>query len=700
MQSPPIYRFGGFTLDAATRRLRRNDQELPLEPKSFRLLEMLIQHRHRVLGKEEIFQVIWDQTVVTDNALTRAIGQIRKVLEDDPKHPRFIETLPTIGYRFIGELTGDEPLKPPLKQTPRRRSLVWFATVFATLALVAVAAWRLWPRASKLVLSPPVPLTSYRGNVEAPSFSPDGSQVAFQWDGEKHDNVDIYVKSIGPDAVPLRLTTDSLQDRTPSWSPDGSTIAFVRIIAPGRGELMLIPALGGPERRLTGVALGDDPVWDPMGSVPAWSSNGRWLVIPELIRQHTILIRVSVETGEREQITQPDIDVEEKYPAIAPDGSTLLFVRKPTFYQQGTLYTVGLDENAKPIGDPKPINTHGVSVTQAAWMGNAKEIVARTSGGLFRMALRSDSEAQPIPGTGAAEVQGITVSRRGDRLAYEVVHGDANIWRLDLTARTLHAEPLIASTFRDVAPRYSPDGRTIAFESMRGQGRGQIWLFDGEVNQSKQLTFVKEGLVGAPRWSPDGRSLQMDSNVTGKYQIYTMDAAGGRMVQLTGGEFDNFGVSRSRDDQWLYFTSIRTGRTEVWKMHANGGAAVQVTRNGGEFGVESGDGKTLYFTRILRGDPGSIWRMPVAGGPEEKVADSLYRSNFAVTKRGVYYMTHADESGKSKLMFYDPAAKATSTVLPIGRPELGLDVSPDGRYLLYAQLDDPASGLMLIEHIQ
>ena len=135
-------------------------------------------------------------------------------------------------------------------------------------------------------------------------------------------------------------------------------------------------------------------------------------------------------------------------------------------------------------------------------------------------------------------------------------------------------------------------------------------------------------------------------------------------------------------------------------MPAGGGTAVQVTHNGGEFGVESEDGKTLYFTRILRADSGSIWRMPLAGGPEEQLADSLYRSNYAVAKRGVYYMTHTAASGNSTLKLYDFATGATSTVLQMGHPEFGLDVSPDGRYLVYAQLDDPASGLMLIENFR
>jgi Tol biopolymer transport system component/DNA-binding winged helix-turn-helix (wHTH) protein len=691
MEPARIYRFDGITLDVAAKRLRRGDQDLVLEPKSFRVLEFLIEGRDRVLSKGEIFQVVWEETNVTDNALTRSIAQIRKVLEDDPKNPRFIETVPTIGYRFIGNVTEELAQSPmPERRVPWIR--VWIAVGILAGGLAGFWAWHLLSRRTEPPVAAPEPFTTYRGNETAPSFSPDGTQIAFQWDGEKQDNLDIYVKGLGSDAVPLRLTTNSLPDGLPSWSPDGRTIAFLRFTSSNRCDLILIPALGGPEKKLTEVSSSQYP-----GFAPTWSGDSKWLIVPALVKEHAALFRVSVETGELSQITNPEGSLGDLFPTISPDGKTLLFNRQPAFFYWGTLFAVHIDESAKPVEAPRSIPSRELLFADARWTADGKEILARTSNGVFLMPAQGNGDLQQIPWLGW-NTRGMDLSRQGHRLVYAVVRGDANIWRIDLTAKAPVPQQLIASTFRDVYPKYSPDGSEIAFQSDRGQGRNQIWVGDTAGRQARQLTFTKRGLAGTPHWSPDGRILAFDSNETGTYQVYMISSDGGKVSQLTDGKFDNFGATWSRNGQWLYFTSTRTGRGEVWKMPASGGVPIQVTHTGAWFGVESEDGKTLYFGRSA--GSGSILKMPVDGGPEEQLATSVYRANYAVSKLGVYYMTRPSEDGNCSLKLYSFATGITSTILQIGRPEWGLDVSPDGHYLVYAELDDPASDLMLVENFR
>src|SRR5580704_5839540 len=102
------YRFDGVEIDVQNLRLTVGPDIRPLEPKSFRLLLFLVENAGRILPKDEIMAAVWPGTFVSDNSLARAITQVRKALDDDPRSPRYIETIPTVGYRFIAELQASE----------------------------------------------------------------------------------------------------------------------------------------------------------------------------------------------------------------------------------------------------------------------------------------------------------------------------------------------------------------------------------------------------------------------------------------------------------------------------------------------------------------------------------------------------------------------------------------------------------------
>jgi TolB-like protein/DNA-binding winged helix-turn-helix (wHTH) protein/Tfp pilus assembly protein PilF len=107
-----IYRFDHFQVDDADFRLTANGTQIPLEPTPFRLLLYLIQNSNRLVRKQEILDTVWQEAAVTDSVLTRSIGLLRKALGDDSRAPRFIETVPTEGYRFIARVSVLEPAPP------------------------------------------------------------------------------------------------------------------------------------------------------------------------------------------------------------------------------------------------------------------------------------------------------------------------------------------------------------------------------------------------------------------------------------------------------------------------------------------------------------------------------------------------------------------------------------------------------------
>jgi serine/threonine protein kinase len=244
--------------------------------------------------------------------------------------------------------SGTLSAAPAPQQRPARR-LVW---ALALLAIIAAGLGTLWfirsPAKPPEAALNPIPLTTYRGFQVDPSFSPDGNQVAFAWNGERQDNYDIYVKLIGTNGPPLRLTTDPASDFGPAWSPDGRFIAFLRELPSRKLALLLIPAIGGPERKIAEIfATGD----------PAWSPDGNWLAISEKdsTAEPSALFLLSVDTGEKRRLTSPPKQFWGDFePAFSPDGRSLAFGRSidPSSAGLSELYLLAFSDGFKPAGEP------------------------------------------------------------------------------------------------------------------------------------------------------------------------------------------------------------------------------------------------------------------------------------------------------------------------------------------------------------
>jgi Tol biopolymer transport system component len=278
---------------------------------------------------------------------------------------------------------------------------------------------------------------------------------------------------------------------------------------------------------------------------------------------------------------------------------------------------------------------------------------------------------------------------------------DANIWRLSLSGpgtATGFPARFIHSTRGDYAPRYSPDGKRIAFESDRS-GVYDIWISDADASKAVELISRAGTSCGNASWSPDGQRIALNLDPGGNTDVYVLRASGGgKPIRLTTDPGDDEAGSWSRDGNWIYFGSPRTGRSEVWKVPIGGGKEVQVTRNGGGMACESFDGKAVYYTKGTFS--GALWKMPVNGGEESPVLPSVARRSFCLVNEGIYFIPEPGADRKSSIQFLTFATGKVKTVAPIlGRP-IGLSVSPDGRSLLFSQVDEEGSDLMLVENFR
>ena len=584
----------------------------------------------------------------------------------------------------------------------RGRMLVWTAVLLA----IIIFGGSLW-----LMRPPPrlpgqrliaVPLTAYPGRELEPSFSPDGSQIAFCWNGEKQDNFDIYVKLVGP-GDPFRLTEHPARDRSPAWSPDGRYIAFIRSFSARKATVFLVPALGGMERRVSdingfGFAL-------EVGTHLTWSIDSKWLVVPDKIspKEPYGLFLLSIETGDKRRLTTPPAEsIGDSNPSFSPTGHRLAFTRDSAMLM-GDLYLLTLGEGLKPQGDPRRLTFDNKYTNSPTWTSDESEVLfssGEDGRGLWRI------KANGVGGAVALEFEGSRgyqpeASPQGRRLAYtQQVAVDINVWRAELPAPGGPARnpiSFISSSVADYHPEYSPDGKKIAFVSFRA-GKRSIWVCEKDGSKPAQVTSL--GGLG-PSWSPDSQRIAFASNTDGQWEIYVADLQGGQPQRLTTHESSDFSPSWSRDGRWVYFLSNRSGNDQVWKVPAGGGQALQVTQQGGSNPLESPDGTFVYYSKS---EPNSLWKVPSEGGKETLVLEALELKvrGCAIVNEGIYF---AVERSRDPLKpgpgidFFSFATTEVRPVLAIEKPIwYGLSVSPDGKSILYTQIDHANTDIMLVEN--
>ena len=710
-----LYDFGPFRLDLKSRMMLRGSEYVALTPKALETLAVLVENSGRIVDKEELLRLVWPGTCIEEATLAKTVSLLRKALGEDEAH-HYIDTVPKRGYRFAAEVR----MAPEVRVLEAPAAAPEIERMVESPAIV-VSRWR-WPAAAILALFtlgaaiywiathgrntgvPPraVPLTSFPGRQNEVAFSPDGNQIAFVWEGPEGGNSHIYVKVVGTESL-LQLTNNAGADSRPAWSPDGRNIAFLRSTAEGRAWY-LTSALGGPERKLADVYRYFD-----LGAANSntFSPDGKALAIVDKTNpsEASSIFLLAVEGSSRRKLTAPPAgSTGDYYPAFSPDGKRLAFARAVSF-SATDLYVLEL-----PDGRPERLTFDGLTIDGLAWTADGREIIfSSRRGGSFNSLWRIGRRGGTPERVSAfgEDVISPAISRDGSRLAYTRRLDDMNIWEfgLDGAGHVTSKAPLLASTFRDSDPDYSPDGRRIAFTSGRNGSFG-IWVSNSDGTNPRLLFDGGPYVTGSPRWSPDGRRIVFDTRAkdpakVGNPSIWMVDADGGQLRRLTEAATGDVAPSWSRDGAWLYFASTRSGTLQIWKMPSQGGAAKPVTRKGGFEGFEMADGQHLLYVRG-REIPG-IWQVPVDGGEETLVSDRDqvgYWRCWRLTHDGIYFATAALPGGP-RIEFLDPASGAVKTIAPLAKPPdatiPGLAVSPDGQKLLLAQYDQNGSNIIMLE---
>jgi Tol biopolymer transport system component len=431
--------------------------------------------------------------------------------------------------------TGQTAAMPSARRRLRLMPILWLglgALAGAAVVSFALRGARSAPGATGLAGATFRRLTNLSGAENAPSLSPDGQTVAFVY--RSGTKTDIWIQRAGG-RNPIDLTPDCDRDSyTPAFSPDGSLIAYGARC--GEGGLFLMGATGENARRLTSV--GSDPAWSPDGREIFYSTE---LIQAPYGRFGTSAIwAIDVASGKTRKLSA---ELDAVQPDVSPHGLRVAYWGLPAGSGQRDIWT--MPARGLAAGDtPVPVTQDEAIDWSPVWAPDGRTLFFLSnrdgSMNLWRVAIDEatgktlgPAEPQILP---AREVGGFALSKDGRRAAYVVRENTYSIDRLvfDPASGKLMGKPeqVLGSSQEISDCDVSPDGKLLALDS-RGGARDDLFLVDSDGRNMRQITddAPKDR---HPKFSPDGRRLAFHSDrADGHYQIWTVERDGGGLKPLS-----------------------------------------------------------------------------------------------------------------------------------------------------------------------
>jgi Tol biopolymer transport system component/DNA-binding winged helix-turn-helix (wHTH) protein len=526
---PSRFRWDDFVLDLDAYRLERAGVPVALEPKAFNLLVLMVQRPGHLFTKQEIFDRVWPGTAVTDHALTRIVAQIRRALGDEAREARYLETVPTRGYRWIHAVEAIDLPTPAVEPNHRSKPAV-VPLLSVGVALAVILVMLVWARRGYDSGSEgahgvqwPVQLTTNAGLDLQPALSPHEGAIAFVSD--RTGSFEIYVRALGGPAIETPLTADGGQNVQPSWSPDGMFIAYH---SQRNGGIWIVPSRGGTPRQV--VTEGSKPSWSPDGASIAYQSDEHADVAPfGYAAQNGSTIRVtSVEGGGARELTHSGAPPGgHAAPSWSPDGRYVLFA----VFDAGS--SNGLWVLDRRTGSTRVLH-RGDAVYESAFSPDAQAIYVASGDALIARlpfdaatgTVSGSPEIIPVPGVPG--VRGISVSRDGSRLAFAGLGLSSQIWAQPVSIDGTPSGPSRALTSdtsrRNSLPAISPDGTKVVYKSSRRGERPNLWMMDVDGQHPLQLTSGS-AFESQPVWSTDGSRIAYHSIGSDEEGLLSIDVA-------------------------------------------------------------------------------------------------------------------------------------------------------------------------------
>ncbi len=663
-QETKRFEFGEFVLDADEKMLLRHGKSMPIPPKVLELLFVLVENHGHVLEKEVLMTKLWANTFVEEGNLTFTIRKLRTILDDDTRNPRFIETIPKRGYRFIAEVSSNTgQLLPEARIAGENRKgledrgsgkasrfaknsyLASFGILAVLIAgLIAVIWWLTINRIQNFSSLSIERLTS-NGKAKFAAISPDGKFAGYIVDDEGKQSIRLKNVATGSDVQILAPLTGT-QLHSIAFSPGGDHLYYAE-----KEALFRLPILGGPpEQVLANFVSGSQ-----FSPITFSLDRKQFAFVRRDSESSSSVILVNVDgSGER---------------VLAKSDAPAMFLRSAVWSPDGKVIAL-LTSGGKRIslvrvadGVVSAFNTPPWKVvSQIAWKPDGSGLLAvATEDPSFTSQIWQlsypDGNAENITND-LNNYQSISITADGRTLAAVRVEQVAHIWAGSTEEGGLFRQITHGVDGYDgiYGLDYLSNGEII-YEAVPG-GKGQILSINAEGGEPK-LIVNDSGSASA---SPDGKyAIYQTTDESKALGLFKLEISSGQRVRLTTGK--DVWIAYSADSKWVVFT--RWGeQADLWKISIDGGDPVKLTNLAGyaQAPSVSPDGKLIAFHLWKPNKEPSVFAIiPFNGGDVIKTFQlSLWNSR----------VQHAKGYGKDTVQW-----------------------TPDGQAIDYAVFNDNASNI-------
>ena len=582
----PHYRFGEFIVDTDQKVLLRQDKELPLTPKLFETLLILVENSGRIVQKEQFMERLWPHTFVEEANLTSNIQQLRKSLGDNARQPHYIETVTKRGYRFIADVQRVETGNNGVHDSATR----------ADTSLIAIPATVIDRKRRKqkvvIALATAVVVVMFGGFVFWKFFRTSSKNL-----GDLVANLPLKIERL----------TDSGQSSSAAISPDGKYVAYTQMFK-GRYSIWI--------RQLTTNTNSEivPPTDDIVGM--AFSHSGEYLYFvagdPSALYRVSLFGDVPVKVLER---------LEGKF-SFSPDDSRIAFIRVST-NSNGQQEHALMISNSDGTNESKLLSRQYPDKLDApVWSPDGESIVCAYGNSAAGNQGMSLVEVRVVDGStrelssekffNIAKIMWLPQKTGLIMSAAKKSEGYRQLWRVSYPSPQFTEISAGLSSFSDLSLTRNGD-KIVASQSTRAF---DLWV--GATRESENLKKVT-AVMDKFCWTPDGR-LVYSLNTIGNVDLWVMRPDGQEQKQLTLNSATNDAPTVTPDGRYIIFISNRAGAFQVWRMQIDGSDAVPLTSGGGKnFPGISPDGKWVLYNTT---DDWQLWRVSIAGGEPARLSDS------------------------------------------------------------------------------